>query len=163
MYLWTRRLWWMRRPRLHLPDSFLYRLFKRQSLPDLLQLQSAARWWQRKFHQHPRSNRFPNPYWLKLKGLLLRTVVHSARSCLIPFVSSCLRGNTNHDSKGHILYAIYMGASNIVFEDLFGIKNNKPPRHKVTKFFLAPCLFNGGLLTGWKACPTTVCRPPSIV
>jgi len=32
------------------------------------------------------------------------------------------QSNTNHDSKGHVLYAnIYMGASNMVFEDLFGI------------------------------------------
>jgi hypothetical protein len=32
------------------------------------------------------------------------------------------RSYTNHDSKGRILYANIMGASNMVFEDLFGIR-----------------------------------------
>jgi hypothetical protein len=105
MYVWTRRLWRLCFPGLYLPGALLYPSPKLQPIPDLLRLQSTSR--RRQSHQHPCSNRHPHPQSLLAqteRHLLPRSIIHfrGLRSCLTPFVSSCLRGEKriNHqDTK----------------------------------------------------------------
>jgi len=75
----------------------------------------------------------------------------------MPFVKKFVEGSPcarPESPSCHSLEYIYP----FVSSRLRGEKTKKTPGHKVTKFFLIPRSL-AVFLTGWKACPTAVCRP----